>query len=132
MSIGANGRIEYLETTWGATPAGAAAGMFGFTYGQTSRSQIRKKLGSTGMTFRSRVPVMNTTEGLLMMNSYEVGSVIATFITLIAPQDLEKAKAGELSDHARLVAVSLASADHAAQNWGTATNDPAYKKLQAQ
>ncbi len=131
ISADANGQIEFIETDWGATAAGAAAGMFGFTYGQTSRSAIRKKLGSNGLSFRNRAPVMNTASGLLMMNSYEVGTVIVTFLTLIAPADIDKAKTGELGDHARLVAISLASPGYAAHNWGMATNDPAYKKLPA-
>jgi hypothetical protein len=126
-----DGQIAFMETNWGGTPEGRAAGLFGFTFGTTSLAAIRKKLGSNGMSFRSRAPVMNTTQGLVMMNSYEVGAVVATFICLIAPADLGKAKSGDLSDHARLVAISLASPAYAGATWGQPATDPSYKRLPA-
>lgn len=131
ISAEAADRIVFMEMNWGGTPAGRAAGLFGFGFGATTLSDIRKKLGSRGITFRKRAPIMNTAEGIVMLSSYEVGEVIATFICLIAPADLGAAKAGDLSDHARLAAISLASPAYALATWGEISADPAHKKIPA-
>jgi hypothetical protein len=68
-----------------------------------------------------------------MMNSYEVGSSIVTFYTKVSEDDYAKAKTSEeswaIADHARLEAISTASAEYAESEWGDRIVDPGYKPV---
>lgn len=131
VSVQADGKLAYIETDWNFTEAGATSEMFEFSFGRTSLTDIRAKLGSNGMAFRGRSSVARIEAGLVMMNAYEVGQTMVTFITLVPPADFDKAAAGEPAEYAMLVAISMASPAYAAEEWGERLPDERYKPLPA-
>jgi hypothetical protein len=131
VSVQDDGKLAYIETDWNFTESGATTEMFGFTFGRTSLTDIRAKLGSNGMAFRGRASVGRTPAGLVMMNAYEVGQTMVTFITLVPPADFDKASEGEPANYAMLVAISMASPAYAAEEWGERLPDDRYRALPA-
>jgi hypothetical protein len=136
VSSKADGTIAYIESDWGHESAGGSAGLFGFVFGQTTLNDIRKKLGSNGMAFKNRNPILETASNIVLLNSYEVGSAMVTFYTVIPKEDFESAKAAandneKFGSFAKLDAISIASGEYADKDWGDRILDPAYKKTPA-
>jgi hypothetical protein len=62
----------------------------------------------------------------VLINSYDVGSVIATFVTKISGRPT---RSQALSGDAFLVALSIADPGYADGAWGDRTYDPAYHAI---
>ena len=93
-------------------------------------SDIRKRFGSNGFGFKERSELIKLANGIVMLNSFEVGSRVVTFFSKVSEQDYSKSKASEsdwlVADHARLDAISIASSEYAQQEWGERVYDPGY------
>ncbi len=123
-------KIVYLESDWGGRDAGTKSDYPGFLFGKTNLAEIRKKMGSNGMAFSERPPVLEVEGGAVTFNTYEIGDVLVTFVTKVRDQDLplvEKKRLG-LAEAAKLDAIILTTPDYAATNWGKQIKDPAYRK----
>jgi len=134
VSFTAAGKIAFMEIDWGGRPEGAATDMFGFVFGKTRLSDIRSKLGSNGLMFKNRTPLLQAPDGLVLLNSYEVGTAVVTFYSHVAQSDFDRARSdsGAVADLARLIAISVASdAYYAGDEGGERIYDPAYKKIDA-
>ena len=68
---------------------------------------------------------MQVLGGVVMFNSYEVGTSIVTFITKVID---EAHAAGSIGDRAKLDGISIADAGYAESEWGDRIYDPSYKK----
>jgi hypothetical protein len=66
----------------------------GMIYGETTLAEIRKRFGSNGMAFRDRAPVVPTDQGLALLNAYEVGPIVVTFVTMVPKKHIEAVKPG--------------------------------------
>jgi hypothetical protein len=67
------------------------------------------RFGSNGMAFSERAPVVPTQEGIAMLNAYEVGPVVVTFVTLVAKKWLEAVKGSrDIGRYATLNSISIA------------------------
>jgi hypothetical protein len=132
-----SGTIVYVETDWGGQTAGAFSDFEGFKFGTTTLSQIRSKLRSNGISFRSRPPVSVTPEGgLVLFNSYEVegADTIVTFVTSISPKIVKSAKESgsnpDVGQIATLEAMIIGQKDYLDTIWGSdKTMSPGYAPI---
>jgi hypothetical protein len=131
VSTAQSGSIVYLESDWSGKNEATGCDLPGFKFGQTTLSEIRKRMGSNGFIFKQRSGVIEIPEGVVMLNSYQVGSNVVTFITKVSEQDYVKANTPGsqwvVADHARLDAISISSAEFAQGEWGDRIEDPGYK-----
>jgi len=128
-----SGKIVYLESDWGGVVKGPACDLSGIIFGTTTLTDIRKRFGSNGFAFENRAAVMKVADGVVMMNSYEIGSLIVTFITKISADTSPEQKSEQsetLADRARLDAVSISQPDYSETTWGKRIYDPDYKKAE--
>jgi hypothetical protein len=134
MTITGSGKIVYLESDWNGKSTETSCDLAWLKFGETTLSEIRKRLGSNGFEFRTRGGgVIDGPGGMVMLNSYEVGASIVTFYTRVSEEDYSKSKNSDgkwaVADHARLDSISIASADYAESEWGQRVYDPAYKTV---
>jgi hypothetical protein len=127
-----SGTIVYVELDWGGRESGAQSDFPGFTFGRTTLADIRQKFGSNGMGFKNRPSSTKAEGGIALLNSYEVGSVIVTFVTKIQNIDFPviQTNPSALSKTATLDALILSESDYARINWGEAAYDTSYKPIQ--
>jgi hypothetical protein len=134
VTIGSNGHIVYLESDWDGKNDDPACDLPGLHFGVTTLSELRKRFGSNGFGFKERGPGVKTEDGFVMMNSWEVGTVVITFYTKIEADEYDRVKATGANpspaDYARLDAISIADADYAKSEWGDRVYDPQYKKIE--
>jgi hypothetical protein len=127
------GMVVYLESDWNGKSDETGCDLDGFTFGQTTLSDIQERFGSNGFQFKQRNGVINVPDGIVMMNSYEFDSRVVTFFTRVLERDYSKAKKTGTkwvaADHARLDAISIASSGYAEQEWGERIYDPGYKPV---
>jgi hypothetical protein len=128
-----SGKVVYLESDWNDKNNETGFDLPGLKFGETTLTDIRRRFGSNGFEFKERGGVIDVPDGIVMLNSYEVGANVVTFFTKVSEADYTKAKsAGEkwdVADHARLVSVSVASAEYAQSEWGKRIYDPGYKAV---
>ena len=128
-----SGRIVYLESDWGGRNPDPACDLSGLNFGLTTLSDLRKRFGSNGFGFQGRDAVIQIQGGIAMLNSYEVGTNIVTFITKVAGDEFlrlkESGQGGAVADFARLDAISIAEPGYAKGEWGDRIFDPNYRKI---
>ena len=127
-TVSAGGSIVYLESDWGEKQTGTIADYPGLKFGETTLSQIRQIFGSNGFSFAQHGGVVKVRDGLVLINSYEVGAVVATFVTKIAGRQINASM--DAPGNAVLVALSIADAEYANSVWGKRTYDPNYRKIE--
>lgn len=127
-----DGRIVYLESDWGGHESGAKSDFPSFVFGRTTLAQIRRKLGNNGIEFEDRPPTTPTEGGVALLNSYQAGQTIITFVTKVLPKDFDavKRKPSNLGQAATLDALILADPYYARVNWGTPIFSPNYKAIE--
>jgi hypothetical protein len=134
VTTNSNGNIVYLESDWGGKDNDPACGLSGLRFGLTTLSELRKRFGSNGFGFKDRGSIIDTEDGVVMMNAYEVGTLVITFFTKITLQDHSQMKATgsnpSPADYAKLDAISIADDAYAKNEWGDRVYDPAYKKIE--
>lgn len=124
------GKIVYAESDWGGGAQHDAFADFpNMTYGETTLADIRKRFGSNGMAFEERSPVMTTDEGVVLLNAYEVGQVIVTFVTRVRKEGAAAKNAADVSRYATLDSISIADPSYA-RSWGKPIKDQAYKPIE--
>jgi len=128
-------RIIYLESDWDGDDNATACDLPGLKFGVTTLSDIRKRFGSNGFTFRRRNGVIQVPDGVVMMNSYEIGNAVVTFITKVPvtgeqPASPEAKAGSEIGDRATLDAISISDPKYAENEWGERVYDPKYKKAE--
>ena len=79
-TFGSSGQIVYLESDWDGKNDNPACDLPGLYFGATTLSELRKRFGSNGFEFKDRPPAITTEDGVVMINSWEVGSVVITFL----------------------------------------------------
>ncbi len=129
VTTDADGKIVYLELDWGGRPAGRETDLRWLFFGETTLSDLRKGFGSNGFAFKERGGVIEAPdgEGISMMNSYEVGTKVVTFITKVSAT---VAPDSPIADHATLDAISIADPNFARTEWGERVYDPEYRKIE--
>lgn len=136
ITISQAGKIAYMELDWGGKQEGARSDFPGFSFGTTNLDEIMTKFGSTGMTFSKRPWLSDEAGGIVMLNSYEVGTTVLTVATKVdnidLPAMMAELKKGvpAMPKYARLVSLILADADYVRINWGERTYDKEYKKIE--
>lgn len=117
-----DGRIVYLESSWGGRVPGSPTDYPGVSFGETTLAELRGKLGSNGFSYASRT-MFETSEGIGTTNSYEIvgnpGAVV-TFISLVRKGDIEAVRSGrrKLGEVAKVDSVVLADASYLDGLWG--------------
>lgn len=128
------GRIVYLESDSGSKNDDPACDIPGLHFGLTTLSELRKRFRSNGFGFKDRPSVIETADGVVMVNAYEVGTVVVTFFTKISLQDHSQMQASgansSAADYAKLDAISIADAGYAKSEWGDLVYDPQYKSAE--
>jgi hypothetical protein len=123
-------KIVYMESDWGGRSAGAYSDYPGFSFGRTTLSEVRKKLGSNGMAFTERPVVSEVQGGIVTFNSYEIGSVVVTFVTKVIDKDIPRvaSKEIELGQASKLDAIIIMSPEYADMTWGRTVRYSSYRK----
>jgi hypothetical protein len=133
VTMGKNG-VVFIESDWNGSDDDPWCDLPGLRFGQTTLAELRRRFGSNGFGFKSRGYSAETPDGVVMMNSYEVGAVVVTFYTKIKRDEFSRLKASgknpSLADHAKLDAISIAEDIYATSEWGERVYDPAYKKIE--
>jgi hypothetical protein len=132
-TIAPSGRVSYMELDWGGKSSRAACDLSGIVLGVTTLTDIRKRFGGNGFEFQDRVGVVRIPNGVVMLNSYEIGTVVVTFYTKALKYSSSQTSTDEtppIADRAKLDAISIADADYAASEWGKRIYDPNYKKAE--
>lgn len=133
-TVDPEGEIVYLESDWGGKTEETGCDLAGLKFGVTTLADLRKRFGSNGFGFKKRPHVAQTEGGIVLLNSWEVGTVVVTFYTTVNMADYTKVQAAEaaepVSDYAKLDAISMANAAYARSEWGERVADPAYKKIE--
>lgn len=130
-----SGKIDYVELGWITINKirKTDCDLPWIKFGETTRSDIRRQLGSYGFQFEGRRDVLDAPGGPLMVNSYKFGSNVVTFYTRIPTPDDSKPESSSENwtdpDHARLEMISIASLEYAESEWGKRIYDPAYKPV---
>ncbi len=128
-------RILYLESDWNGDDDATTCDLPGLKFGVTTLSDIRKRFGSNGFTFKRRQGTIQVPDGVVMMSSYEFGNAVVTFITKIPvtgeqPSSPEAKPGSDIADQATLDAISISDPQYAENEWGTRVYDPKYKKAE--
>ena len=121
-----NGRIAYVEETWGGRPDGRPADFPGFKYGETTLADIRKHAENNGFAFMERL-LDERSDGLRLFNSYEVEGrpgLVVTFVTKMSKTDAQRLKSKQdgvdINRSARLDSIILGDAGYLESIWGQA------------
>ena len=121
-----NGRIAYVEETWGGRPDGRPADFPGFKYGETTLADIRKHAENNGFAFVERL-LDERSDGLRLFNSYEVEGrpgLVVTFVTKMSKTDAQRLKSKQdgvdINRSARLDSIILGDAGYLESIWGQA------------
>ena len=121
-----NGRIAYVEETWGGRPDGRPADFPGFKYGETTLADIRKHAENNGFAFVERL-LDERPDGLRLFNSYEVEGrpgLVVTFVTKMSLTDAQRLKSKQdgvdINRSARLDSIILSDAGYLESIWGQA------------
>jgi hypothetical protein len=126
-------RIVYIESDWGGRTDDPECDLPDLKFGVTTLTDLRKRFGSNGFSFQGRGTGTETSDGVALFNSYEVGGNIVTFITKVSSEEYSRFKnSGQpwvVADHARLDAISIADAGYAKAEWRARVYDPNYKKI---
>jgi len=133
VTVGKEGKIVYIESDWDGKSDNAGCDLPGLHFGLTTLAELRKRFGSNGFGFKGRGPGAQTLDGLVMMNSFEVGTSVITFYTKINEDEFQRIKASGTNlspaDYAKLDAISVADDAYANSEWGDRVYDPAYKRI---
>ena len=134
VTLDSEGKIVYLESDWDGKSDDAGCDLPELHFGRTTLAELRKRFGSNGFGFNGRGPGIKTEDGLVLMNSFEVGTAVITFYTKINGDEFQRLKASGASpspaDYAKLDSISIADDAYAKSEWGDRVYDPAYKKIE--
>lgn len=115
------GRIVYMETNWGGDRNGSFSDVPGMIYGKTTISDIRKRFGNNGFTYKDRGSVAVVEDGIIIMNSYQITGtdLVVTFITKISREDyLKTDNAKNVGSFALLDTIIIGDATYLDTVWG--------------
>jgi hypothetical protein len=134
VTVGSEGKIAYLESDWDGKSDDTGCDLPKLHFGLTTLAELRMRFGSNGLGFKSRGSTVTTPDGLVMMNSFEVGTLVITFYTKINGDEFQRLKASGAApspaNYAKLDAISIATDAYATSEWGDRVYDPAYKKIE--
>jgi hypothetical protein len=117
-----DGRIVYLESSWGGRVPGSPTDYPGVNFGETTIADLRARMGSNGFSYASRT-IFETPDGIGTTNSYEVAGApgaVVTFISIVRKGDVEAVRSGrrKLGEVAKVDSVVLADASYLDGLWG--------------
>lgn len=117
-----DGRIVYLESSWGGRVPGSPTDFPGVAFGETTLSDLRRIMGSNGFSYASRT-MFETNEGIGTANSYEIAGApgaVVTFISLVRKSEIDGIRSGKrkLGEVAKVDSVVLADAAYLDGLWG--------------
>src|SRR5258708_21852226 len=92
-TVDQEGEIVYLESDWGGKSDDTGCDLAGLKFGVTTLADLVTRLGSNGFGFKTRPHSRQTDDGVMLLNSYEVGNVVVTFYTRISGADYVKVQA---------------------------------------
>jgi len=130
-----DGLIVFLESDSGGKDADPGCDLPGLKFGSTTLTDLRKRFGSGGFGFQNRSTAIEGDDGgTVMMNSYEVGTNVVTFITRVSKDDYARSKDPsakvDLAGHARLDAIMISDSQYAIREWGPRIYGADYKKIE--
>jgi hypothetical protein len=133
VTTSASGRIVYVESDWKGMSDETGCDLPRLRFGVTTLTELRKRLGSNGFGFKKRGLGMQTADGIVLFNAFEVGTAVVTFVTKVNLVEYraakDKDKSVKMGDFARLDAISIADPEYAKSEWGDRTYDPTYKPV---
>ncbi len=131
VTTNSDGKIVYIESDWGGRSSETASDLHDLTFGNTTLGELRKRFGNNGFYFKDRGGVIDIPNGIAMINSYEVGTNIVTFITKIDGEGAANSGPdSSIPKRAKLDAISIASGEYAKSEWGERVYDPDYRKIE--
>jgi hypothetical protein len=132
-TVDSSAKIVYLECDWSGEASGRSevteSDLPDLKFGKTKLSDLRARFGSNGFAYSKRGGVITIPDGVVMLNSYEVGSNVVTFYT-VAGAFADAGKGAGIAERAELDAISIADAQYAKSEWGECVYDPKYKKIE--
>jgi len=129
-TVNSAGKIVYLESDWNGNDDATGSDLNELRFGSTSLADLRRRFGSNGFMFKGRGGVLNTPDGIVMINAYDTASVVVTFFTKVVDSTGKSKNSNPAADRAKLDALSLADAGYAKSEWGERVYDPHYKKTE--
>jgi hypothetical protein len=127
-TVNSEGKIVYLESDWNGSADATGSDLDGLRFGATSLADLRRRFGSNGFRFKGRGGVLRTSDGVVMINSYDTSTAVVTFFTKVPSGASQSSNSTPVAARAKLDALSIADADYAKSEWGERIYDPNYKK----
>ncbi|WP_246413030.1 hypothetical protein [Rhizobium indicum] len=129
-----------LQATWPKDSAGPSTGYGDLTFGETSLTEIRSQMGSRGILYGSKSPVVASSNGTIDILSYfDVSGTdtVATFVTSIDSDQAARLKATFGADAyknapaaAKLTTISVSRREYLEKSHGTRrTLDIGYRAI---
>lgn len=117
-----DGRIVYLESSWGGRVPGSPTDFPGVNFGETTLAKLRTLLGSNGFSYASRA-MFETPDGIGTTNSYEIAGMpgaVVSFISIVKKDEVDGIRSGKrkLGEVAKVDSVVLADATYLDGLWG--------------
>ena len=126
-----DGKVVYMENDWNQKTEGNVALIPGFTFGQTSLKDIRKRLGNKGFVYAENQNYI-TNEYLYEYHCYEIDSPQKEVLVVVTkiPFSTTVTENTDIAQKLKLDAIVLADAEYLDFLWGAQKSyDKDYKKV---
>ena len=125
-----NGKVVFMENDWSQDPAGKEALLPGFSFGETSLADIRKRFGCNGFTHKE-FRYMQTETDVILFNCFEIDSATPEVLVCITKVPMDgDVNESNLAEKAKLEALIVASPVYLDGLWGSEkAYDPDNKKI---
>jgi hypothetical protein len=127
-----SGRIIFIESDWNGADDSPACDLPNLHFGKTTLAELRARFGSNGFAFKELSGQLLSSDGAVLVNSYEANGVVITFYNKVsnkAAAQLDPEGQTTIADQAKLDAISIASPGYAKAEYGDRVYDPNYKPV---
>ncbi|MES2486625.1 MAG: hypothetical protein V4581_11860 [Bacteroidota bacterium] len=114
-----DGKVVFMENDWNQTSDGAASLLTGFTFGQTSLKEIRKRFDSKGFVYAHNQNLI-TKEYMYEFHCFDVESPVPQVLVVVTkiPFSTNVTENTDIAQKLKLDAIVLASPDYLEFLWG--------------
>ncbi len=123
-----NDSIVYVESDWNQARPSEPSDFSSLTFGRTTLNDLRRRFGSDGFAFARHGGIVKVSDGVVVINSYEAGSTVATFVTKAPSRAI--GSGAEIASAAVLAAMSIAAPEYANSEWGARAYDSKYHPIE--